>query len=59
MLELDAAGVCIRKLAEAGEGEAGEVDRQEEGGGSGPGTGLSRLIIIVTSLSSCQRALHQ
>ena len=59
MLELDVAGVCIRKLAEAGEGEAGEVDRQEEAGGAGPGTGLSRLIIIVTSQKNCQEALHQ
>ena len=40
----DVAGGCIRKLAEAVEGGAGEVGRQEEeeGGGSGPGTGLSR-----------------
>ena len=43
-LVLDVEGVCIRKLAEGGEGGAGEVGRQEEeeGGESGPGTGLSR-----------------
>ena len=37
------AEVCIRKLVEAGEGGAGEMDRQEEegAGGSGPGTGRS------------------